>query len=191
MNLQEQKKAARADAAAIRKLAHEALGSHAGLALASHEFPVKPEAGKSVVSAFHPFRTEIDTRPLLGKLVADGWTTALPIIMGAGLPLVFRRWFPGEPTISADMNIMRPLDDAPEVEPDVLIVPLLAFDAQGFRVGYGGGFYDRTLAVLRAKKKITAIGVGYSAQQVPHVPHDELDQPVDFVMTETGVLKCG
>ena len=191
MNLQDQKKAARADAAAIRKLAREALGSHAGLALASHEFPVKPEAGKSVVSAFHPFRTEIDTRPLLGQLVADGWTTALPIIMGAGLPLVFRRWFPGEPTISADMNIMRPLDDAPEVEPDVLIVPLLAFDTQGFRVGYGSGFYDRTLAVLRAKKKITAIGVGYSAQQVPHVPHDELDQPVDFVMTEIGVLKCG
>ena len=89
------------------------------------------------------------------------------------------------------MNIMRPLDEAPEVEPDVLIVPLLAFDPQGFRVGYGGGFYDRTLAGLRAKKKITAIGVGYSSQQVPHVPHDELDQPVDFVMTETGVLKCG
>lgn len=191
MNLQDQKKAARADAATIRKLAHEALGSHAGLALASQEFPVKPEAGRSVVSAFHPFRTEIDTRPLLGKLVADGWTTALPIIMGAGLPLVFRRWFPGEPTISADMNIMRPLDDAPEVAPDVLIVPLLAFDAEGFRVGYGGGFYDRTLAVLRAKKKITAIGVGYSVQQVAHVPHDELDQPVDFVMTEVGVLKCG
>jgi 5-formyltetrahydrofolate cyclo-ligase len=191
MNLQDQKKAARGNAAAVRKVAHEALADSAGLHLASHEFPVKPEAGRSTVSAFHPFRSEIDTKPLIGKLVADGWTTCLPIILGAGVPLIFRRWFPGEPTVSGDMNIMRPLDDAPQVEPDVVIVPLLAFDREGYRLGYGGGFYDRTLAVLRAKKKITAIGVGYSAQQVPHVPHDELDQPVDFVMTESGIIKCG
>lgn len=191
MNLQDQKKAARVSAAAIRKGLHEALGGHAGIALASQEFPVKPETGRSVVSAFHSFRSEIDTKPLIGKLVADGWTTCLPIIVGPGLPLIFRRWFPGEPTISGDMNIMRPLDDAEQVEPDVLIVPLLAFDAKGYRMGYGGGFYDRTLALLRAKKKIVAIGVGYSAQQVDEVPHDDLDQAVDFVMTERGVLKCG
>lgn len=191
MNLQDEKKAARTRAVAIRKVAHETLGDHAGLTLASLEFPVKPEAGRSVVSAFHPFRSEIDTKPLIGKLVANGWTTCLPIIVGAGLPLIFRRWFPGEPTISGDMNILRPRDDAEQVEPDVLIVPLLAFDAKGYRIGYGGGFYDRTLALLRAKKKIVAIGVGYSAQQVPEVPHDELDQAVDFVMTERGVLTCG
>jgi len=191
MNLMDQKKAARASAAAVRKVAHEALADRAGLDLASLEFPVKPEAGRSVVSAFHPFRSEIDTKPLIGKLVGEGWTTCLPIIVGAGLPLIFRRWFPGEPTVSGDMNIMRPLDDAPQVEPDVLIVPLLAFDAKGYRLGYGGGFYDRTLGLLRAKKKVVAIGVGYSAQQVAEVPHDELDQPVDFVMTETGVIRCG
>lgn len=191
MNLQDQKKALRASAAAVRKVAHEALSSQAGLDLASIPFPVKPEAGRSVVSAFHPFRSEIDTKPLIGRLVADGWTTCLPIILGPGVPLIFRRWFPGEPTISGDMNIMRPLDEAPQVEPDVLIVPLLAFDAKGYRLGYGGGFYDRTLALLRAKKKVVAIGVGYSAQQVDSVPHDELDQPVDFVMTETGIITCG
>jgi 5-formyltetrahydrofolate cyclo-ligase len=191
MNLQDQKKALRASAAAKRKVTHEALSSQAGLDLASAPFPVKPEAGRSVVSAFHPFRSEIDTKPLIGRLVADGWTTCLPIILGPGVPLIFRRWFPGEPTISGDMNIMRPLDEAPQVEPDVLIVPLLAFDAKGYRLGYGGGFYDRTLALLRAKKKVVAIGVGYSAQQVDSVPHDELDQPVDFVMTETGIVTCG
>ena len=121
MNLHDQKKAARTSAAAIRKVAHGLLGDHAGLALASQEFPVKPEAGRSVVSAFNPFRSEIDTKPLIGKLVADGWTTCLPVIVGAGLPLIFRRWFPGEPTISGDMNILRPHDDAEQVEPDVLI----------------------------------------------------------------------
>jgi 5-formyltetrahydrofolate cyclo-ligase len=191
MNLQDQKKEARARAAAVRKVAHAALADMAGLDLASLEFPVKPEAGRSVVSAFHPFRSEIDTKPLIGKLVADGWTTCLPIILGAGVPLIFRRWFPGEPTISGDMNIMRPLDEAEQVEPDVLIVPLLSFDANGYRLGYGGGFYDRTLGLLRAKKKVIAIGVGYSAQQVEQVPHDEFDQPVDFIMTETGVMTCG
>jgi 5-formyltetrahydrofolate cyclo-ligase len=159
--------------------------------LAALEFPVKPVAGASIVSAFYPYRSEIDTRPLLGKLAGDGWTTSLPIIIGAGLPLVFRRWLPGEPTVPGDMNIPRPPDEAPEVEPDVLIVPMLAFDAKGYRLGYGGGFYDRTLALLRGKKKIIAIGAAYSAQQVDEVPHDDHDQALDYVITERGVLTCG
>ena len=191
MNLFDQKKAARSEAGVIRKVAHEALSAKAGLALAAYEFPVKPIAGASTVSAFYPFRSEIDTRPLLGKLAADGWTTSLPIIIGPGLPLVFRRWFPGEPTIPGDMNIPRPPDSAPEVWPDVLIVPLLSFDTKGYRLGYGGGFYDRTIALLRSKKKIVAIGAAYSAQQVDEVPHGEHDQPLDYVMTELGVLRCG
>ena len=191
MNLHEQKKAARVAAGAIRKAAHEAWAERGALALAALEFPVKPVAGASVVSAFYPFRSEIDTRPLLGRLAADGWTTALPFIIGPEQPLIFRRWFPGEPTIPGDMNIPRPRDDAPQVEPDVLIVPMLAFDARGFRLGYGGGFYDRTLALLRTKKKIIAIGAAYAEQQMDEVPHGAHDQPLDFVMTERGILTCG
>ena len=191
MNLFDQKKAARVSAAVVRKAAHETLHDSAGLALAAHEFPALPVEGASVVSAFYPFRSEIDTRPLLGKLVGDGWTTSLPIIVGPNLPLLFRRWYPGEPTIAGGMNILRPTDDAPEVEPDVLIVPLLEFDAQGFRLGYGGGFYDRTLTALRAKKKIIAIGAGYAAQEVENVPHESYDQKLDFVMTEKGIITCG
>ncbi len=190
MNLSDQKKAARVSAGAVRKVAHEAHADRAALALASHPFPVTPTPGASIVSAFYPFRSEIDTRPLLGKLAADGWTTCLPIILGPGQPLIFRRWFPGEPMVPGDMNIPRPRDDAPQVEPDVLIVPMLAFDAHGYRLGYGGGFYDRTIGLLRAKKKIIAIGAAYSAQQVDEVPHDGHDQALDFVMTEVGVLKC-
>ena len=191
MNLFDQKKVARGEAGVIRKVAHEGLSDKAGLALAAHEFPVKPVSGASTVSAFYPFRSEIDTRPLLGKLAADGWTTSLPIIIGPGLPLVFRRWIPGEPTIPGDMNIPRPPDSAPEVWPDVLIVPLLSFDTKGYRLGYGGGFYDRTIALLRSRKKIVTIGAAYSAQHVDEVPHGEHDQPLDYVMTELGVLTCG
>ena len=191
MNLHEQKKAARVQAGAIRKAAHERLAEQAALALAGHVFPAQPQAGASIVSAFYPYKSEIDTRPLLGKLAADGWTTSLPIIIGPDQPLVFRRWYPGEPTIPGDMNIPRPRDEVPKVEPDVLIVPMLAFDAKGYRLGYGGGFYDRTIALLRSKKKIIAIGAAYSAQQVDEVPHGEHDQPLDYVMTEVGVLTCG
>ena len=185
------KAAARSAATAVRKAAHKASGDRAGLALASAIFPVFAEAGRSVVSAFYPFRSEIDTRPLLGRLAGEGWTTALPIVVDQGLPLIFRRWLPGEPTVPGAMGIARPTDSAPEVVPDVLIVPLLAFDRQGYRLGYGGGYYDRTLAKLRGLKKIVAIGAGYAAQQVSHVPRGDHDQPLDFVITENGVIPCG
>ncbi len=88
------------------------------------------------------------------------------------------------------LKILVPLASAPEVEPDVLLVPLLAFDKAGYRLGYGGGFYDATLAMLRAKKTITAIGVAYSGQEVADVPHEAHDMKLDYVMTEKGIVKC-
>ncbi len=191
MNLIEQKAAARRTAATIRKNAHDSLAESAPNRLASHLFPAPPKPGFQILSAFYPYRSEIDTRVLLGKLAGEGWTTCLPIVLGQGLPLEFRRWLPGEPTIKGAMNIDRPGENALLVEPDILIVPLLSFDRQGFRLGYGGGFYDRTLAKLRAKKTIIAIGAAYAAQEVEHVPHDAQDQPLDYVMTEREVIKCG
>ncbi len=182
---------ARIIAAQIRKAAHDVTKDHAPLQLAAHSFPIKPSPHCKVVSAFFPYKSEIDTRPLLGKLAGDGWTTCLPIVISLGQPLIFRRWLPGEPTTPGVWGIPRPIDDAPLVEPDVLLVPLMAFDRRGFRLGYGGGFYDRTLELLRAEKPITAIGVGYAAQEVDSVPHASHDQPLDFVMTEKGVFACG
>jgi 5-formyltetrahydrofolate cyclo-ligase len=191
MILFEQKAAARKQAATIRKAAHDAMGDKAPLLLANLPFPAKPRTGFQVVSAFFPYRSEIDTRPLLGRLAGEGWTTCLPIVLGEGLPLEFRRWLPGEPTINGAMNIDRPDEAAAVVEPDVLIVPMLAFDRAGFRLGYGGGYYDRTLAKLRDKKGIIAIGAAYAAQEVVAVPHDVHDQPLDYVMTEKEIIKCG
>jgi 5-formyltetrahydrofolate cyclo-ligase len=187
-DLSDIKKLSRTMATAKRKAAHANARETAPLLLASHVFPVDLKAGQQVVSAFYPYQSEIDTRPLLGKLAGDGWTTCLPIVMGQGLPLIFRRWAPGSPTVAGVWGIPRPPDDAEEIEPDVLIIPLLSFDRRGYRLGYGGGFYDRTLEKLRTRKNIIAIGVGYAAQEVDHVPVGEHDQPLDYVMTEIEVI---
>jgi 5-formyltetrahydrofolate cyclo-ligase len=185
----ETKKQARTAASAVRKLAHAELSETAPLLLAGHKFPIQAKIGQQIISGFYPYQTEIDTRPLLGKLAGEGWTTCLPIVLGEGLPLEFRKWLPGEPTIAGVWGIPRPPDTAIELEPDVLIIPLLAFDRKGFRLGYGGGFYDRTLEKLRTRKKIVAIGVGYAAQEIAEIPVGPHDQPLDYVMTEREILK--
>jgi 5-formyltetrahydrofolate cyclo-ligase len=187
--LKDIKAEARKAAAKIRKVAHDQLKDEAPLLLLAHTFPLQPTLTSKVVSAFFPYKSEIDTRPLLGKLAGEGWTTCLPIVIALGEPLIFRRWVPGQPTTPGTWDIPQPTDDAEQVEPDVLLVPMMAFDKQGFRLGYGGGFYDRTLDVLRAKKTIFAIGVAYSAQEVTAVPQGAYDQTLDYVMTERAVFK--
>lgn len=174
-----------------REAALAAAGPDAGEKLAARGLPVAMPHPGAVISAFHPYQTEISTLPLLSKLAGEGWRTALPVVIAKATPLVFRAWQPGEPLVSGIWGIQMPPETAPVVVPDVLLVPLLAFDARGYRLGYGGGFYDRTLAGLRALKPVTAIGIGFAAQQVDSVPHDGLDQRVDFVMTEQATLTCG
>ncbi len=190
IDLVDVKKQARVEATAIRKIAHAANLESAPLLLAAHLFPVAPTITHKIVSGFFPYQSEIDTRPLLGKLAGDGWTTCLPIVIANGLPLQFRRWLPGEPTIAGVWGIPRPPDSSPELDPDVLIIPMLAFDRKGYRLGYGGGFYDRTLEKLRAIKKVIAIGVAYSAQELDEVPHGSHDQALNFIMTEREVITC-
>jgi 5-formyltetrahydrofolate cyclo-ligase len=188
--LKDIKAEARKAAAKTRKAAHDALKDTAPQLLAAQQFPLQPTLTSKVVSAFFPYKSEIDTRALLGRLAGEGWTTCLPIVIALGEPLIFRRWLPGQLTTPGMWDIPQPTDDAELVEPDVLLVPMMAFDKNGFRLGYGGGFYDRTLEVLRAKKTITAIGVAYSAQEVDSVPHDSHDQALDYVLTEKGFHKC-
>jgi 5-formyltetrahydrofolate cyclo-ligase len=189
MSLAALKKQARAEAAKIRDTIPET--RNAGAALAARGLPVKRDANHSIISAFHSFGTEISTFELFDKLVADGWTTALPIVIAKNTPLVFRSWAPGDPLVSGLWDIQIPPPSVREVQPDVLLVPLLAFDRQGYRLGYGGGFYDRTLEKLRATKKVTAIGIAYAAQEVDSVLRDEHDQQLDWIMTERETIKCG
>jgi 5-formyltetrahydrofolate cyclo-ligase len=190
-DLAEQKRALRREAERLRALVPQDRQAKAPLTLAQAGLDFTGLRRGLVVSGFYPCRSEIDTLPLLARLDSEGWVTSLPAVRVERQPLVFRKWAPGEPTVPGVWSIPMPLEDAAEVEPDVLLVPLLAYDAMGHRLGYGGGFYDRTLAALRLRKPITAIGVGYVAQELPQVPHGPMDQKLDYVLTEDGPKKCG
>jgi 5-formyltetrahydrofolate cyclo-ligase len=183
------KRRARTAANAARAHAHKSLGDRAGLMLAQHELPITRQSERASLSGFYPYQAEINVLPLLARLVSEGWHTALPVVMAKGAPLTFRAWAPGEPTGRGIWDIHIPLETAPELQPDVLLVPMLAFDRRGYRLGYGGGFYDRTLAELRKLKPVTAIGVAYAEQELPEVPISEFDEPLDWILTERGVIE--
>jgi 5-formyltetrahydrofolate cyclo-ligase len=118
------------------------------------------------------------------RLAEAGAQLALPLVAGRGKPLIMRSWRWGEPLAAGVWGIREPMPDTPEVEPDILLVPLLAFDRSGHRVGYGAGYYDLTLARLRAKKTVTAAGLAFAAQEVSHVPRAVFDARLDLVLTE-------
>lgn len=147
-------------------------------------------AQRCTVSCFSTFGDELDTAPLIKALIRKGCRLALPVVVGRAQPLVFRRWTPGDPMGTGHFGIREPLPSASEVHPRVFLVPLLAFDRQGYRVGYGGGFYDRSLQKARAEGRVAAIGLAFASQQVGLVPRDRYDQPVDFVLTERGLTTC-
>lgn len=139
------------------------------------------------VSGYWPIRTEIDPRPSMVEL-AQSHVLCLPDVAGEGRPLVFRRWRPGAEMIPGAFGTSWPAD--PElVVPETLIVPLAAFTDDGYRLGYGGGFYDRTLEQLRKKGPVTAIGFAYEAQRADSLPLEATDQPLDALVTETGIRR--
>jgi 5-formyltetrahydrofolate cyclo-ligase len=140
------------------------------------------------VSVFYPLRDEPDTLLLLTALADAGFATALPVVVGRGSALVFRLWRPGEPTRAGAMSIREPVEDAPIVEPDLLFVPLACFDRRGHRIGYGAGYYDRTLTHLRAMKPVHAIGVAYGICEVAAVPYETHDQTLDALVTEQETI---
>jgi 5-formyltetrahydrofolate cyclo-ligase len=144
----------------------------------------RPIATPAVVSGFWPIKEEIDIRPLMIELFNQGCQMALPVVQGRGQPLLFRAWRPGDPLEEGVFGTLQPAARREVVEPDALLVPLLACDEDGWRLGYGGGFYDRTLLGLWAWRKVTAVGVGFDAQVVPDVPHGPSDQRLDWMLTD-------
>ena len=144
----------------------------------------KPFETPAVVSGFWPIKEEIDIRPLMIELFNAGCQIALPVVQGRGKPLLFRAWRPGDPLEAGVFGTLQPSARREALEPDALIVPMLACDEQGWRLGYGGGFYDRTLAGLRARRNVTAVGVGFNAQLVDEVPHGPDDQRLDWLLTD-------
>jgi 5-formyltetrahydrofolate cyclo-ligase len=172
---------ARRDALAAedRAAARKALAQHAT------RFEVGPGC---IVAGFSAIRTEIDPSALMEALHARGAALALPVAVGHGEPLVFRAWTKDTPLVRGLYGILEPSSDAAEVEPDIVLVPLAAFDRRGHRLGYGGGYYDRTLQSLRRVRRITAAGVAFSVQQMDQIPEDGHDEPLDLVLTERDVI---
>ncbi len=183
------KAALRSEIEAKRGIAHNALSETAGTAIRDHFLAAAPSADTPVIAGYWPFRTEIDPRPLMMALHALGHRVVLPVVVRKAAPLQFRLWGPGAPLVKAGLGGLVPDVGAPALEPDLLLVPLLAFDDTGFRLGYGGGFYDRTLEELRGLKPVRAVGIAYEAQRVPAVPREVTDQRLDAMLTEAGMTE--
>jgi 5-formyltetrahydrofolate cyclo-ligase len=156
-------------------------------ALAEQPFPIKIVPGV-VVSGYSPVKSELNPLPLMRRCAVQGARLALPVVAGRGQPLIMRAFAIGDLLGSGVWGIREPLPDASEVLPDILLVPLLAFDRRGNRIGYGAGYYDQTIARLRALKAITAVGVAFSAQECEEVPTTSRDARLDLVLTERGVV---
>lgn len=159
----------------------------AAMTLAATALPMPVRPGE-VVAGYSPIRSEIDPGPLMETFLLQGATLALPVIVARDAPLIFRIWSPRQPLQRSAFGILEPGADAAEAEPDVLLVPVAAFDRNCHRIGYGAGFYDRSLAQLRASKNCTAIGLAFAVQEVAAVPHDSHDQPLDYVLTEREII---
>jgi 5-formyltetrahydrofolate cyclo-ligase len=182
------KRAARVAARAARAVAH-GRGGDAPAAARARVLALVPPGVPASISAYWPMGDEIDVRPLLAALDRAGHVIALPVTVARDAPLVFRRWRPDDALVDGGFGTSIPCADCAPVVPRILIVPLLAFDRAGFRLGYGGGYYDRTLAALRRAGPVTAIGVAYAGQEVPAVPRGPLDQPLDLIVTERETIQ--
>ena len=158
-------------------------------AIAARVFPIPIKTGM-IVSGYSPLKSEINPLPLLRKLAAAGAQLGLPVVAGRGKPLIMRSYTFGQVLDAGVWGIREPKDDALEVEPDILIVPLAAFDRKGNRIGYGAGYYDMTINRLRQRKPALAVGIAYAAQEVPEVPVTPRDARLDLVLTEHEVIDC-
>lgn len=141
------------------------------------------------IAVFWSIGDEIDSAPLIAGLAEAGHACCLPVVVGKGMALRFRPYAPGDQLEAGAFGVPAPLATQAYVEPDVLVVPLAAFDRVGGRIGYGGGLYDRTLAQLRAQRVMRAFGYAFSVQEVAHIPLQPHDERLDAIITERGVIE--
>ncbi len=149
-----------------------------------------PISENVTISVYYPIKDELDTEPLVAALIEKGANIALPIVTRKKAPLTFRRYTPGDALVDGVYGELVPEETAPEATPAIVVAPLLAFTRSGDRLGYGGGYYDRTLESLRKNGNVLAVGYAYGAQEVDALPVSPLDQPLDWVVTERAAIKC-
>ena len=177
----------RATALAAREALSETTRNKAAQTLAKRGLPIEIARG-TVVSGYSPIRSEIDPAPLMQKLATLGARLALPTVTSRGKSLIFRAWLPGDRLTLGMLGIPEPSPAAAEVVPDIMLVPLAAFDASGHRIGYGAGYYDYTFTHLRKHKAIIGVGLAFAAQEIETIPALSHDVPLDYVLTEKRVF---
>ena len=173
----------RAAALARRDALSDEERAAAAQAVAKRGLPIEITPG-TVVAGYSPIRSEIDPTPLMRKLAALGARLALPAVIARGKSLTFRAWSPDDRLMLGPLGILEPSPAAAELVPDIMLVPLAAFDRAGHRIGYGAGHYDFTLAHLRKVKTITAIGLAFAVQEIKAIPMQPHDVALDYVLTE-------
>ncbi len=143
-----------------------------------------------IVAVYHPMRSELDTAPLVEALIERGVGVGLPVVEKRKAPLVFRRYEPGDALEKGAYGEKVPAAAAPAARPNIIVVPLLGFTRAGDRLGYGGGYYDRTLRSLRESEAVKAVGFAFAIQEVDALPVSPLDQRLDWIVTERGAFRC-
>jgi 5-formyltetrahydrofolate cyclo-ligase len=142
---------------------------------------------KQVIAGYMPIRTEISPLAAMNKLSNSGKSICVPVVQSAGEPLLFKEWTPNSNMLVGPFGAEIP-EHGEFLEPEVLIVPLVAFDRKGARVGYGGGFYDRYISTIMNDKKIIKIGLGFSFQKIDKVPINKYDKKLDYIITEKNFI---
>ncbi|MEO3434228.1 5-formyltetrahydrofolate cyclo-ligase [Inquilinus sp. CAU 1745] len=188
-SLSEPKREARERARQLRAAAHAAGQGRAAMEVRDRFLRHVPVESGTVIAGYVPIRDELDPNPLLDALASAGATCCLPVTLGRGQPLRFRLWRPGEALVPGLFGVPAPAEEAAEVAPTLVLVPMLGFDRKGHRLGYGAGFYDRTLDRLRRHGRVLAIGLAYAGQELPLIPADPHDQPLDWIVTEREAFK--
>lgn len=186
--IQDRKQALREYALARRRTARRAAGPGAGVRAANHYLAAVPTPAGAVISGYWAIRDEIDAMPLLARLVGAGFVCCLPVVLGKGQSLQFCVWTPGAALSRGPFRIPEPAEGAAPAQPTHLLVPLLAYDRDGYRLGYGGGYYDRSLRALRTRRPVVAVGMAYTEQLVPDLPRAAHDEPLDWIVTERGAM---
>lgn len=183
-DIAEDKRALRVEAAERRRVAHgRDFNGDGARKVRDHALKALPIAKGAIIGGYWPMNTEMDVRPLLTVLHERGHSIGLPHVR-RGQAMTFHRWHPKDALVRGVFGISMPDHHTAEVKPDVLFMPVLAFDRVGNRLGYGGGYNDRTIVALRAVKPLLCVGIAYAAQEFDYVPHDALDQRLDWMVTE-------
>ncbi len=190
MTLDHDKIEARLQAKAARKaLGDDFTARGTALDLAKWAETLHELAGGGSIAGYYPKGSEIDIRPLLDRLRHLGSPICLPVMIGPEQPMIFRLWQTDLALQPGPFGIKEPGPQAESVRPSLVLCPLLAFDRHGWRLGYGGGYYDRTLDSLIGEPQVLVAGVAYAAQEVAHVPHESHDHAMKIVVTETEIIR--